>query len=558
MELGKSKGKVIIIGVDGATFDLIRPWAKEGRLPNFAMLITEGSHGILKSTLPPMSPPAWTSFQTGVNPGKHGVFQFCESRLDKPYQPVSSYSISLKPFWEFISEDGNKVGIVNIFGTFPPKPINGFIVSGRSVPRKRNFTYPSSLAQDIKKEIGDYIIDVDPYHATGKMECISRDGFIRLLHKMLDLRIETFLYLMEKFSPELFVIVFTVTDLVQHFFWQYIDKNHPSYNIVEAKRYGNTIFDIYKKIDEFLGKLGDRLGQDSTIIIVSDHGHGPWYKQLSLNRWLTMQGLLKVERVKFKDISVLKRIFKKLFPSSMYDFLKQIQRNISRKKSIYQQLPINWNRTKAFAFGHYGNIYINLKGREPRGIVKPGSEYENVCREIKERLLKWINPITGKPVVKRVYRKDELYYGDKVCYAPDLIIEWEDYAYLSSRTSDFEADLISDVPSFYKNVPQSGSHRKDGLLLIKGPNIKKGYYIKEADIIDIAPTILYLFRHKIPFYMDGKVLTEVFDNSYVINNPVEICETESKEPFRKTKKGTFSEEESQEIKERLKALGYLD
>lgn len=557
--LGKTDNKVVIIGLDGASFDLIDPWVREGKLPNFAKLIGEGSRGVLKSTIPPMSPPAWTSFKTGVNPGKHGVFYFSEPKLDKPYQPVSSLSLAAKPFWEFISELGKKVGIVNVFGTFPASKIDGFIIAGRSVPQKSNFTYPPGLEKEIKDSVGEYVIDIDPYHAGPEAKNLSKNDFFGLLQEMLELRINAFWYLMQRYDPELFLIVFTATDVVQHFFYQYIDQNHPKYETSESKRYQNAILSIYEKIDEFLGKVESSLGHNGTLILASDHGAGPWYKQLSLNRWLAEQGLLSsnVGGIRLARTSGI--FLRRMLPIKWFSKLEKSYAKIREKGKgvIYWNLPINWSRTKAFAYGHYGNIYINLKGREPGGTVEPGTEYENLCDDIEGMLMKWINPLTSRRVVKRVHRKDKLYSGDETVHAPDLVIEWEDYRYLAAHAGDSKSDLISEVPSFFKNVPQSGSHRLEGILIAKGPNIKRNYRIDRADITDVAPTVLYLFGCKIPSYMDGKVLTEIFEEPYVSSNPVTTYEPELGRVVTE-EAGVFEEDEVEEIKRRLRALGYMD
>lgn len=544
----RGRKRVIVIGLDGATFDLIKPWM--GRLPNFAKFIAEGTHGILKSTLPPMSPPAWASFQTGVNPGKHGIFHFCEPNLDKPYQPVGSFSFRKKPFWEFISEKGKTVGIVNLFGTFPPKPINGFIISGRNVPRGKNFTYPPHLENEIKEKVGNYIIDIDPYHATKALKYISKDEFLELLHKMLSLRIKTFWYLVERYKPDLFIIVFTAIDMVQHFFWKYLDRSHPDH--CDDERYRDAILGVYKKFDEYIGEVTSALGDNAVIFIVSDHGHGPWHKEVNLNRWLMEHGFLHVRKGAISLKNVLKKLSKAVLPPSFWETFK---RKTQKVKKLYREMPIDWSKTKAFAFGHYGNIYINLKGKQPLGIVEPGQEYDSLCKDIEQKLLEWINPITGRRMVKKVYKRHELYSGDALTYAPDLVVEWEDYAYISSHASDYRSPMITEVHSFYKNVPQSGSHRLDGIFIAKGPNIKSNHHIHKVNITDIAPTVLYLFGQPIPTYMDGKVLTELFDESFIAANPITTYEftqevvTEEKE--------AFSQDEAEQIKEQLKGLGYM-
>ena len=219
--------------------------------------------------------------------------------------------------------------------------------------------------------------------------------------------------------------------------------------------------------------------------------------------------------------------------------------------------PIEWSETTAFAHGHYGNIYINVKGREPLGTVAWGSEYEDICSSIRRGLEGWINPLTGKASVKRVWLKDELYSGQRLDHAPDLIVEWADYRYVGSRVSNYSGPLVDDVHCFYRNVIQSGSHRPEGILLTTGPGIKAGQRIDSVNLQDIAPTILHMSGLPIPSYMDGQVSTHLFDDSWLRDHPQEVVKIELT-PRAEQTADALSSKESEEILERLKGLGYME
>ncbi len=551
-------GQQIIVGFDGATFALIDPWIAQGLLPCFARLIKEGARASLKSTIPPMSPQAWTTFQTGVNPGKHGIYAFMESDLHTPRRPVTSSSLKAPAFWKFFSDAGRRVGIVNVFATYPPQPVQDFIIAGRLVPSGKPFMFPLDLAGEIAKNVGDYIVDIDPYHAGEGLENISEENFLALLHRMLDIRIRTFHYLQATYHPDLFVIVFTVTDMVQHFFWHYLDPNHPRYPGLGNTSKHRAILDVYRTLDEFLGDIMSQMKPQDTLMVVSDHGFGPWYMEFNLNYWLIENGWLTLSSSS-RSVRRLKGWTKRLLPRSL---LRPVVRAYSyqRKRKYvtqYQEKPFDWSRTKAFAHGHYGNIYINLEGRDPFGIVKPGKEYEQVCDLICRGLEEWVNPLTGKPVVKRAWRKWELYHGPYLDYAPDIVIEWADYAYVGSRATNYGGPIMHDVHCFYRNLIQSGSHRPEGILLIKGPGVRSGYSSPTVNLEDIAPTILYIGGLPIPSYMDGRVLVGLFEENFVKENSPRIVQMSLPDSQVGMAK-EFSREESEEILDRLRGLGYLE
>lgn len=550
-------GQQIILGFDGATFDLIDPWMEQGALPHFAWLIKEGARATLRSTTQPMSPQAWATFQTGVNPGKHGVHQFMESNLHAPSKPVTSSSLGTPTFWRLFSDAGRQVGNVNVFATYPPRPVNGFLIAGRNVPSGRPYMFPSGLADEIAENVGAYIIDVDPYHAEEGLEDISEENFLALLHRMMDIRIRTFHYLQEAYHPDLFVIVFTATDLVQHFFWHYLDPDHPDYPGLGDTPSHTAVLDVYRTLDSFLGDAMSQMEAQDTLMVVSDHGFGPWYKELNLNRWLIENGWLALSDPN-RPSRLLKDWTKRLLPRPLLrPLIHAYSRQHKRKRlTVYEDKPLKWSQTKAFAHGHYGNIYINTRGREPSGIVAPGEEYERVSESICQGLEKWINPVTGERAVERAWLKEELYHGHRMDHAPDIIVEWADYAYVGSRTTNYRGLMVHDVHCFYRNLIQSASHRPEGILMLKGPGIRSGHVSSPVRLQDIAPTILYIGGLPIPSYMDGRALTELFEESFTKEHRPQTIDMELSDHLGEGE--SFTAEESEEILERLKSLGYLE
>ena len=548
----------IVLGFDGATFELIDPWMRQGKLPHFAQLTRVGTRATLRSTVQPMSPQAWATFQTGVNPGKHGIYQFMESNLHAPTRPVTATSFGAAPFWKYFSDAGRTTGIVNVFGTYPPQPINGFVIAGRNVPSGREYCFPPGLADEITRCVGQYIVDVDPYHAHEDLKTISEERFLALLHRMLSVRIQTFDYLQKAYHPSLLVIVFTVTDMVQHFFWHYFDSEHPSYPGPGDTRGHTAILDVYRALDGFLGDVMNQMHSHDTLMVVSDHGFGPWLRELNLNRWLIERGWLTLLDPQ-RPVRLLKDWARRLLPRPL---LRPLLRSYSqerkrRRLSAYEDKPLEWSRTKAFAHGHYGNIYINLKGREPLGTVSPGEDYERLCESIIHGLQAWINPITGEPAVRRAWRKDEVYTGHRTKHAPDIVVEWSDYAYVGSRATNFTGPIVHEIHSFYRYLVQSGSHRPEGVLLLKGPGVRRGHQASPVHLRDIAPTILHLGGLPVPSYMDGTVLTALLDQDSLDRCPPSTVQVDLLDQSIGAPEA-FSSQESEEVAERLKGLGYLE
>jgi predicted AlkP superfamily phosphohydrolase/phosphomutase len=465
MEMQK---RILIIGLEGASPELLIPWMDEGKLPNLAKISKNGTIANLTSTLPLVSPVTWTSLSTGKNPGKHGIFgwQQCDLNNYKTYIPLST-DVKAKTFWEILSENGKKVIIINAYLTYPPKPINGIIISG--MPSPYLSTYPPELKEELEKE--GYKVEAKGYIDTPK------DEFIEDLYNTAEVRTKVATKLMESEDWDLFFILFPEIDRLQHCFWKDIEEN---------TSYKQEVLKFYKFIDEKVGELVKKTN-GSIVFIVSDHGFRRSERRFHINQWLIKEGYLKlkptlknfVNNIMLKIATFLKKTGLNEF---LLNFLKIFVKGPSETESL--EFEIDYDSSKAFACTFYEtSIYIN-----PKLELK---EKEKIKKEIIEKLkeLKDKNEI----IFKEVYRSDEIYKGSFLNISPDIILlPNKGYSAVGSFT-------FSEL--FESNYKETGTHKLGGILLA---NVQLN--IKEVSILDIAPTILKLMKVKVEEDFDGKTL----------------------------------------------------
>jgi predicted AlkP superfamily phosphohydrolase/phosphomutase len=568
------KPRLLIIGIDSATFDLILPWIREGDLQNLARLISEGTSGTLRSTIPPNSPPAWTSFMTGKNPGKHGVFGF--------FEPVpNSYSVchtnggsrQAKTIWKILSESGKRVGIINVPMTYPPEEVAGYLIAGMDTPDERSqFIYPPTLQQELAREFGK--IETIVYHFRQKLGKSYRSEYraYKLWERLEERRARLCRHLIRTRPTDLVMVHFFAVDQIQHYFWHYMDPTHPLHDPEGVRLLGGVIKEIYRKIDGLVGELLALLPQQCSVIILSDHGAGPLSsRRIFINNFLASLGLLRfkdVERSATRVSSIvhltLRRVdalLKRLLPSRVRTWLTWTFPEAKDKFESYIDTGhIDWNATKAFSNWDSGSsIWINMKGARPNGIVEPGAEYEELLAYITKKLYEIKDPETGEQMITRVYRKEEIYSGAYLHNAPDLLIDVNvDLAFQPGKSEAKHRGwpiITSERPSQKGVREKTGSHRYNGIMLLKGEPFKAGHTLDRAQIIDLAPTILYLMGLPVPDDMDGRVLTEALKDEYLARHPVTIRQADNGDSMSDR---VYSDEDARKVEERLKSLGYLD
>jgi len=546
--------KVLIIGLDGASWNVLELFWEHGYLNNLKKLFNSGVKGYLKSTHPPMSPTAWTSFLTGVNPGKHGIYGFGKRGKGKEFyeqKRLTARDILVPTMWEILSQRKKQIISINVPMTFPPEKINGYLISGFLCPSTDvEFTFPSSLKEELLSLNINYKIDLESDLMEGEpvylIELLNHHNR-KLIDELLNItknRLKTALYLIKK-RWDIFMIVFVGMDRIQHWLWDYLDKNNSPDSYITS-----LVTEYYEYLDQCIKQIIEKAlskNEKINIIFLSDHGFSKLKGVFYVNKWLEKLGLFYKKKKGKKILFYLKEGLKKLGITR-----KRLSRYVPESKltSLYPTVSeIDWYKTKAYS-SYINGININLKGREPCGTVNPGNEFEQIRKLIIPELFNLRNPETGKPIVKNVHKKEDIYWGDAIHLAPDLVIEFSEDE-LFATSSKYDSHCVLET-----NIAKKGSHSMYGIFSIIGDGIKKIQSYQQAEIIDLMPTIFYILNEPIPQHIDGKPLIDFFVEEYIKNKPIKI---EKKEISKISKaEYKYSPEEEKELEEKLKSLGYID
>lgn len=559
MKTGKRTSQVISIGLDGGTFDLMDPWLREGHLPNIERLVREGTRATLNSVILPFTPQAWGSFMTGMNPGNHGVFGFKEkSASNYSFQLVNNRSIKSKTLWSYLSEQGRRVILVNIPMTFPPEEVNGVIIAGMDAPGvDSDFTFPASIKAEVLDVVKDYTIHLHVGAGYLDSDKKRREAAVELIN-MVEGREQLILHLMEKYPWDFFAVNFSSIDQVQHHFWKYIGGDN---------EFSDVVLRVYKRVDEAIGKIRARLTPETTLFMMSDHGSGPATPYvIFIDEWLRENGFLafkssfSVRRVMSTLVNFALSALSQKSSSQFKDLLMRWFPGLRAKSQGYvRRSLIDWSRTAAYSGEHPSTVRINLKGRDAFGTVDPG-DYERVRDELIGKLELLKHPETGECLIERVYRREEIYSGDYLNVAPDLIIHPKDFAH-QVRGGPYPGRhygrVVSEKSSreFYVN----GVHRLNGIFLAVGEGVRANYIAAPLSIIDLFATILYSLGMKVPRAVDSKVAVEVFEEDHLANQPVCYCDHPMKRGVAASWDGiNYEEDDSKIVEQALRELGYID
>ena len=534
--------RVLLIGLDGATFDVLGPMMDQGIMPVLKSLVKSGTSGVLESTKPPITPAAWTTFMTGKGPGRHGIIDFlrydpAKNQLVLNHNP----DISQTTIWQILTGKGYKVGSIHVPMTFPPEQVNGFMISGFDTPPGADFTYPKELQAELLAKYPDYTHEKKwERKVLGGHEIFARN--LEYIKQSFDRGYELARFCGDRYGWDVMMVLLKLVDNLQHKTWRYLD---PRYCHQDPARRQLTL-DCFARLDEVLGKLKALADEKkATVMIMSDHGHGSLDGKAQPNLLLSQWGYLGLRsglaRARTRGLVWWKRL------RHSHNGCPSGQQG-----TVDHDLAFDWSRTRACVLhaGIYGFLYINLKGRQPEGIVNP-ADFEALRDEIREKLLsaRYVRR-DGKerPIFPEVHTIEELYGCNRKDYPwmPDLLLVPDDGLAVVKK-------IRGGSPVRWIPISRlEGTHRLEGIFVASGPAVASGKKIR-AHIADIAPTILAGIGERVPKDMDGQVIREVFSAPVTVR-----YEPPQERKLEEAETPVLTEAQLEEVTTRLGDLGYLD
>lgn len=531
--------KSVIIGVDGATYDILDPLMAEGLMPNLAALIAGGARGILKSTIHPLTPPAWTTLMTGVSPGTHGIFDFIKvdrSGAVPSYTLATSEDVKVPTLWDIASARGKRVTTLNFPVMFPARPIDGVVIPGY-VPWSYlgRAIHPRSMAKRLK-ELGVFKaseMSTDWQHERKAVQGLGDDQLDDWVnfHITRERRWQaTLLAVMAEDPCDLTAVLFDGVDRIQHLCWHLIDPaTRADYASPANDATRALVLQYFSELDGFIGEILAKAGQEARVFIVSDHGFTRAGTRIFYaNTWLEHQGLLAWK------------------PDTAMDD----QGRMALDENTEASTLIDWAGTKAYALSSSSNaIFIRVAKSAGEPGVQP-QDYADFRADLVQRLLAFVDPATGRPVVAEVHQREAAFPGPNMTEAPDLTLRLHDYSFLSV--------LRADQPCKDRRVAYA-THHPDGIFVAHGPGIRAGEEIAALRIADITPTVLYSLGLPVAQSMEGQAATGAFTIDHLMFNALSVAAEAM--PGGAAQTGNtgeaLPEDAAEEIKERLKALGYM-
>ncbi|MHB9288019.1 alkaline phosphatase family protein [Halobacteriales archaeon Cl-PHB] len=514
--------KVFLCSLDGATWRILDPLLEAGELPVLESVIDDGTRGDLASTMPPSSPTAWTSFLTGVDPDTHGILDFTHLDSDNSVSQQSAFSTKFPTLWELLGEHGYRIHSLNVPMTYPAASIDGSMISGLPAPSvSAASTAPSDLAEHVTRKYDIY--EVAPDHFQERQDD-SLEAYVEYVTQSITNKFHFAESRLEDGKWDVAMLHIHETDIIQHCLWQYIDENHPAYDADSAER----LKAIYRSIDSHLGSILELLPQDTTIIILSDHGFRRNETEMFINKWLQKKGYLDLPKVSSAQ-AIAYRFVKNHVSSRLATAIKDALTG-SEDEDTDTSLPDVY----AAAFENVETVAFSYGRRSAKLYVSEPEILEGLVAELETI------EVDGERVVETVHRVPTK-------KGPDLIVEpYPPFSFESSLTSE---SLIKTVDP--ETDTHNGTHAPLGIFAAKGPGIARNGVVKGAGIIDLVPTVLYALDEEIPTHLDGELLQDVFETTTLETRQPRYTDMELK--GRKT----VDTDDTEDVRERLEDLGYL-
>lgn len=537
--------KILIIGLDGATWDVLDEFLIENHMPNLRKLKSEGCSGTLQSTEPPTTSTAWTTLLTGCNPSKHGITGIQKYSFDKNSLSILNSTDCLVPnLWQELSSQGYRVVSINVPWTYPCPQVNGIVVAGFGCPGPDGqFTFPQSFRDELLAAIPDYDI-LARFDRPSNDSLEEFDKNIQRVERSFEQKLQAARLAGKKIDWDIMMVQFHDIDKIQHQFWAYVGSNSRD----KYARQRNRLFETFEKLDETIGQLLDcSPGKELLVVVVSDHGGGRLTGVIRPNVLLHKWGYLKHKLILNRMMNREYRRWKRRFRSILFG-PKKIECAKTRQPKGFN---VNWKHSKAVVLhtATNGYLYIGLGERQQGAPISSPPEHDGVIQELKKRFSEVPDPVTNQPLFSRVVTPTELYGANNITagLAGNLILIPQpgyDIRTSTSRGKDYLSLTQADSTA--------GTHRYEGIYVFSGSTVKTGNN-KRAEIVDIAPTIYAALGAKLPPYLDGRVLNEVFKE----NLELEYAKSKAGASPKAPKQQELSSAEQTAISERLAELGYL-
>ncbi len=538
--------KVLIIGLDGFTWDLGRDFMAEGVMPNLGKAVVSGCHGILRSVIPCESGPAWASFQTGCYPGKTRVFGFHSYDRVKNKVVLNTFSgLGVPTLWEIADHSGKTVVSINVPITYPPPKVRGVVVPGLLSPRLSSQTvHPTEVYERYVAPRSDYrIVNLD------RVETLQ--GFVDQQIVTENARCQMALELIKDIDWDVFAVQIQSTDAVQHHVWGALDRTATQYTNEER----DEVLRFYRFIDEVIGSIMDAVGPGVLTLIMSDHGFCNAERMVNLNVWLRQKGYLKLTPGPRRHVRwrALKRGIKQQIPPvrfvvPLYRGIKNIAEK-SRQKTAAELVhhkamsdinrSVDFSKTVALSLGSLaGMIYILSDSAEKR---------RSVGTKLTEEIVKDLGPDSPVPVVDKISRAGEIYgvMDDSGC-VPDLVVRYRRGVFGMYNTVGDEVIWKPEYGGYRRGF---GTHSQEGVIVLQGPGVRTAAEL-DGNIVDILPTVLAYLGIPIPEHVDGKPLVKAFSRKLEISYENILF----KKPTLQTE---YTTQEQEQIEKKLRDVGYL-
>lgn len=534
--------RVVLFGLDGATFTVLDHLVEQGVMPYFKETFARGAKGTLMSSIPPLTPPAWTSLVTGRTPAHHGIFNFLqyETANSSFVRMVTSRAIRTETLWAMVNRHGHKATSLNFVVHNPAPKIDGYCIPGW-VPWRwvKTQSHPKGFIEQLRAEVPGLDIKEMAMNFGEEEKAIS-GTFAEDYMPWLDLHIRremqwfnVYRHMLRNHPTELMGVVFDGVDKIQHLCWQFIDPamtpRQPSEKYLKVRA---RCWDYFRLVDDFLKQTVEIVGPKGHVFICSDHGFTGTYEILYVNNWLEREGYLT-----WADTTPIEED-----ESHELGAVRPIQRR-----------GFNFIKTKAYAsFASSNGIFIPVRGARGNAGVAP-EDYKRIRAELSDALLtRCVDPESGQNVVTRVWTKEEAFPGSEGnANAPDLTVELRDKGNFS---------VLRSTCVLKKRTQVIGCHHPDGIFGAVGPGIRPGVRPEPLRLIDIAPTVLYAMGLPVPENLEGQVAREIFTDAYLSANKIERgpatrpVATLGQEPVE----SDSQDEEDPQVLMRLKALGYIE